>query len=145
MKEEHTDCVFCSIIEGRLESSTVYEDDTVIAIMDLQPVNPGHVLVIPKTHLPYIDHAHDDLGAYMFKIGIKINEAIKKSGIPCEGVNYLLADGEAAGQEVFHVHLHVFPRFKADGFGFRFSEKYYAPTERTELDRIAAEIKKQIG
>jgi histidine triad (HIT) family protein len=144
MEKEITNCVFCRIIKRELEASIVYEDEQVIAIMDLQPVNPGHVLVIPKVHIPFIDHAHDEVGAYLFKIGIRINQALKASSIPCEGVNYLLADGEAAGQEVFHAHLHVFPRFKADGFGFRFSEKYYAPTERQELDRIASEIKKQI-
>jgi histidine triad (HIT) family protein len=141
MKEER-ECIFCNIINGKSEASVVYEDDNAIAIMDIQPVNPGHVLIIPKTHLPFINEANNDTGEYMFKIGLKVAAALKKSGLQCEGVNYLLADGEAAGQEVFHAHLHVFPRFKNDGFGFRFTESYYTLPPREKLNSIAEEIKK---
>lgn len=141
MKEGENDCVFCKIIKKKLVASIVYEDDLIIVIMDKQPVNPGHVLIIPKLHIPFMDHSHDEIGSHLFQIGIKITEALKRSNIICEGVNYLLADGEAAGQEIFHAHLHVFPRYAKDGFGFRFSEKYYSPPGRQELDKIAREIK----
>jgi histidine triad (HIT) family protein len=145
MKEENKDCVFCSIIEKRADASIVFEDDQVVAIMDIQPVNPGHVLVIPKKHLPFIGPEQNQIGEYMFKVGIQIAAALKNNDLKCEGVNYIMADGEAAGQEVFHAHLHVFPRFKQDGFGFRFSEKYYNPPQRSELDHIASEIKNKLS
>jgi histidine triad (HIT) family protein len=144
MKEDLKECVFCRIIEKKEEASIVFEDDQVIAIMDIQPVNPGHVLVIPKKHHSFIGEEENSVGEYMFSIGIKIAAALKKSNIKCEGVNYLLADGEAAGQEIFHAHLHVFPRFKQDGFGFRFSESYYTLPQRSELEKEAALIRAAI-
>ena len=71
----------------------------------------------------------------------KINSAIRKSKIRCEGINFLLADGQAAGQSVFHVHLHVVPRFKNDGFGFTFPKGYENKPDRNELGRLAKKIK----
>lgn len=144
MKEDKDNCIFCKILEKKSEASIVYEDEHVMAFMDIQPVNPGHILVIPREHIPYLEPEHTDLGAHLFRVAIKIKEALKKSSVRCEGINYLLADGEAAGQEVFHAHLHIFPRFKNDGFGFRFSESYYTAPKRKELDKIATEIKGQI-
>jgi histidine triad (HIT) family protein len=145
MKNDQGNCIFCKILKGHLEASVVYEDENAIAIMDIQPVNPGHVLVIPKQHIPYFNEVTHDIGAHIFKVGIKIGAAMKQADIKCEGINYLMADGETAGQEVFHAHLHVFPRFKNDGFGFRFNEQYYTLPERTELDQIAARIKASIS
>jgi histidine triad (HIT) family protein len=145
MDEGNSDCVFCKIIAKKLEASIVYEDETVIAIMDIQPVNPGHVLVIPKKHIPHLDSSHENIASYLFNTAIKINNALKRSPILCEGVNYLLADGEAAGQEVFHAHFHVFPRFKNDGFGFRFNDKYYTLPTREELNKNANAIKSSLN
>ena len=141
MKEDKDICIFCKILEGKSESSIVYEDELSIAIMDIQPVNPGHILVIPKEHIPYINDSHQNIGAHLFKIGIQINTALLKSNVRCEGVDYLLANGEAAGQEVFHAHLHIIPRFEKDGFGFKFHDKYHIRPERQELNNIASEIK----
>lgn len=138
------DCIFCRIIQKTEPASVVYEDDVCIVIMDIQPVNPGHLLVIPKVHVAYLNESQNDIGEHMFKIGIKMASALKSCDVKCEGVNYLLADGEAAGQEVFHAHLHVFPRFKSDGFGFRFPERYYELPERKILDEIASRIKSSI-
>ncbi|HEX8515773.1 MAG TPA: HIT family protein [Bacteroidia bacterium] len=143
-KEENTTCIFCEILDGRSEASKVYEDNDVIAIMDIQPVNAGHVLIIPKKHIAFLDTENSASGEQMLKAGVKVASAMKKSDLNCEGVNYLIADGEAAGQEVFHVHLHVFPRFKSDGFGFRFREEYYTLPDRKELEEIAVKIKKNI-
>jgi histidine triad (HIT) family protein len=144
MSQETKNCIFCRIIQRTEPASIVYEDDSCIVIMDIQPVNSGHLLVIPKKHIPYLDDSKNDIGEYMFKIGIKMASALKSSDVKCEGVNYLMADGEAAGQEVFHAHLHVFPRFKSDGFGFRFPERYYEMPERKSLDDIASKIKSSI-
>jgi histidine triad (HIT) family protein len=138
-------CIFCKILKGKAQVSIVYEDELSMAFMDIQPVNPGHILVIPKEHAASQDELSDKVTAHLFSVGKKVNAALRKSMVQCEGVNYLLADGAAAGQEVFHIHLHVFPRYKNDGFGFRFSEEYYKKTDRSTLDTIAADIRKHIA
>lgn len=132
------DCVFCGIVAGTAESSPVYEDDEVLAFMDLQPVTQGHVLVIPKVHVPYLADTPPALGAAVFTVGQRVAAALRSSGLPCEGVNMFLADGEAAFQEVFHLHLHVFPRTAGDGFTINAD---WRVRERDELDAVAARVR----
>jgi len=134
------ECVFCKILAGELPSSKVYQDDLCTALMDIQPVNPGHVLVIPNAHAPYLADLDPETGAQLFRIGQRVAAALRTCGVKCEGVNFFLADGEAAFQDVFHVHLHIFPRYKGDGFGLKLSPEYFTKPERIELDRIAQEI-----
>src|SRR5256886_11448014 len=109
--------------------------------MDIQPVNPGHVLVVPNAHAPYLADLDEETGAHLFKVAQRISNALRKTDVKCEGVNLFLADGEAAGQEVFHVHLHVFPRYKADGFGLRFGPAYFQKPTRAELDAVAEKMR----
>ncbi len=135
------DCIFCEILEGRVEGSIVYKDEKVTALMDIQPVNPGHVLVIPNTHASDLSGLDEEVGTHLFRIGMRLDRALRRSKVNCEGVNFLLADGEAAGQEVFHVHLHVFPRFKEDGFGLRFGPNYHVKPSRETLNKVAEQIK----
>jgi histidine triad (HIT) family protein len=137
-------CVFCKLLKGELEASFVYRDDICSAFMDIQPVNSGHVLIVPNRHAPYLADLEAEEGAQLFRIAHRLSAAMRKSGVSCEGVNFFLADGEAAMQEVFHVHLHVFPRYAGDGFGLKFAPKYYQKPEREELNRVAGEIKKAI-
>ena len=144
MTTENKDCLFCKLINRELPISEVYEDEKVISFMDIQPINPGHLLIIPKTHATYLKDLKPDTGGHMFKTAMKMSESLRNSGIRCEGVNLFLADGEVAGQEVFHVHLHVIPRFSGDGFGFRFDDSYYVLPEREELDDIARKITKTL-
>jgi histidine triad (HIT) family protein len=134
-------CVFCEIIAGRLPASFVYRDQTCAAFMDLQPVNPGHLLVIPNRHSASLAEMDLDTGGHIFKIAQELAAAVRKSGLHCEGINLFLADGELAGQEVFHVHLHVLPRFKGDGCGFRFGPGYPIVRERGKLDIDAGLIR----
>src|SRR4051812_4374298 len=110
------ECVFCRIIEGELPASIVYMDDLVIAFMDINPVTTGHLLVVPLKHFASLSDMDEATGVHLFRVAMRLQEAIRRSGIMCEGINLFLADGEAAGQEVFHVHLHVFPRYEGDGF-----------------------------
>jgi len=77
----------------------------------------------------------------MFSLGMQVAAALRTSDIQCEGVNFFLADGEAAGQEIFHAHLHVFPRFKGDGFGLQFSPRYFVLPSRSELDEVAERLR----
>jgi histidine triad (HIT) family protein len=123
----------------------VYEDDLLLAFMDIQPVNQGHVLIIPKEHVEMISDMNDNTSGRFFILAKKINQALRKSGLRLGGVNYFLADGAAAGQEVFHTHLHIFPRFTDDGFGLKFPAGYRKNLpERGELNNIAEKIKSQL-
>lgn len=138
------DCIFCKIIRGGLPSSKIYEDDELLAFLDIQPVNKGHVLIIPKQHKVLIADLDDKTLSNMIALANKINQAIRESDIKSEGINLFLADGEAAGQEVFHVHLHVIPRFSKDGFGFVFPEDYKNKPPREELDIISQKIQSHL-
>lgn len=135
------DCIFCKIVNGELESSILYQDVKCTAFLDVQPVNPGHVLIVPNKHVELICDLDDEIVSHMFVIAKQINRAIRNSSVRCEGINYFLADGEAAFQEVFHVHLHCFPRYGDDGFGLKFSDEYYNKPSRERLNDIANDIK----
>ena len=139
-----TACIFCQIVEGTLPSSKVYEDEICLAFMDIQPVNPGHMLLAPKMHFADLTDLPVNIGAHLFQVAQRIALTLPKTTLKSEGVDLFLADGEAAGQEIFHVHLHVIPRFIDDGFGFTFGPNYTNLPERHELDEIAAQIKQQL-
>lgn len=131
-------CVFCGIARGRVAASVVHEDDRVIAFMDLSPVTPGHVLVVPKSHAEGLVDLPDDLGVRVWEVGHRVGRALRLSGLRCEGVTLFLADGEAAFQEIFHVHLHVFPRFKGDPFRIDANWRVH---ERRVLDEAALAVR----
>jgi histidine triad (HIT) family protein len=138
-------CIFCDIVAGRAPASIVYRDERVCAFMDIQPVNRGHLLIIPVTHAPDLAALEPDTGARMFRVGQRLTAAIRGSGVPCEGINFFLADGEAAGQEVFHVHLHVFPRHAGDGFGLRYGPGYGVLPDRSALEAVAGAVRGALG
>jgi histidine triad (HIT) family protein len=136
-----TPCVFCEIIAGHAESSLAYEDEHVIAFMDVRPLTQGHLLVVPRVHAGSLEALDEDLGASLFRAGHRLARALRRSGLPCAGVNLFLADGEAAFQEVFHVHLHVLPRTAGDGF--RIKAKWRRPG-RGELDLAAGKVREGV-
>jgi diadenosine tetraphosphate (Ap4A) HIT family hydrolase len=112
-----------------------------MVIVDLCPINEGHLLIIPKIHASDMADIDPDTLAHMMRLAQRMNAALRKSSYKCEGVNLFLADGEAAGQEVFHCHLHVYPRFKGDGFGFRSVKgKHFIQQERARMDAVAQEL-----
>jgi histidine triad (HIT) family protein len=133
-------CVFCEIVGGRSPSSVVFQDERCIAFMDIQPVNPGHLLVVPIEHAATLSDLDEDVGAHVFRVAQRLAGALRASGIRCEGINPFLADGESAGQEVSHVHLHVLPRFYGDGFGLRFGPNYANKPDRQELEAAAQRV-----
>ena len=111
------DCVFCKIRDGLIPSVKVYEDERTFAIMDINPLNEGHLLVIPKAHAATIyDIAEDDLGRSAV-IARRIALAAQRALRP-DGLNLLQANGAAAFQSVPHFHLHLIPRWSGDGKGF---------------------------
>jgi len=139
-------CIFCEIVEGKLPGIFVFRDKLVSVFMDIQPINPGHLLVIPNTHALDLAELEPETGAHMFMIAQKMTKALYNSDLRCEGVNLFLADGVAAGQEVFHIHLHVIPRFENDGFRLTFSDSYAQKPAFEELqsaaDLIASSLSK---
>ncbi len=133
-------CIFCGIIQGSIPASIVYRDTLCTCFMDIQPVNPGHVLVVPNQHATYVRDMPEATGAHLFRIAQRLSATLREADVQAEGVNFFLADGEAAMQEILHVHLHVFPRHKGDGFGLKFGEHYFHKPSRAELDAVARRI-----
>jgi histidine triad (HIT) family protein len=136
------ECVFCEIVRGDAESSVVYDDADVLAFMDLQPVTAGHLLVVPKTHAVGLDDLDVEHGQKVWTVAHQLSRVLRRSGLRCDGINLFLADGEAAFQEVFHVHLHVFPRFVGDSFRMNAD---WCERERSELDETAAVLRKTLA
>lgn len=134
--------IFSKILAGEAPASFVYRDELVAAFMDIQPVNTGHVLVVPVRPATYLADLDDESAARMFVVAKRVAAAIRNSGLRCEGVNLFLADGEAAGQEVFHAHLHVIPRFAGDGFGLKLPPHYSQLPAREALDGWAEQLRK---
>jgi diadenosine tetraphosphate (Ap4A) HIT family hydrolase len=113
--------------------------------MDIHPTNPGHVLVVPNEHAASLAELDPEVGGQMFQLAQRIAQALRDSEIRCEGVNLMLADGAAAGQEVPHVHLHVLPRYRGDSFGFHRGPGYGQRPSRSDLDERAAQIRESLG
>jgi histidine triad (HIT) family protein len=134
-------CVFCSILAGEAPASMVYEDDLVVAFFDIRPVNDGHLLVIPRAHYETADEVPEPIAGRITYVSGRLAKALATTGVRMEGYNLWVANGEAAGQEVFHVHLHVLPRFKGDGFGLNFPPEYGRRPERAELESLAKKIR----
>lgn len=130
------DCIFCKIIKGELPSSKVYEDADVLAFLDIKPVNPGHTLVIPKKHFESIHDTPDELVAKTIIAAKKIAGAIQTK-LGATGVNIGMNNGVAAGQIVFHAHIHVMPRYGKDSFKL-WAGKEYGQGER---EVVAEKIK----
>lgn len=138
-----TDCIFCKIIDGTIPSTKVYEDEHVLAFMDILPVTKGHVLLIPKTHRENLYEMAEDEAARLFATAPKIANAIKAEFQPA-GMNLLQNNEAFAGQAVFHFHLHFIPRYdETDGFQPTFETKESLFPAAT-LTEIAAGIRKHI-
>lgn len=107
-------CIFCAILAGKADVSRVYEDEQVIAFMDIHPLGVGHVLVIPRQHAVSTRELDDAPNARLWQVGHHIAKAIRRSSLPCDGHHYLMNDGRAANQTVMHAHLHIIPRQRGD-------------------------------
>jgi len=107
-------CIFCSIVAGSSPASQVYADEDVLAFMDIRPFSEGHTLVVPKKHASGLADLDPDQGGKVFQVAQRIALALRASDLPVDGVNLMLADGAAAMQTVFHVHIHAVPRRHGD-------------------------------
>jgi len=139
------DCIFCKIVRREAPASIVREDASTLAFMDIQPMNPGHVLVIPKAHAAYVEDLPREAVGPILEASTEISRALRTSGIRCEAVSFYLANGREAGQQVFHVHMHVIPRWRGDGLGLRVRTERGHLADRKELDSLAAKIRTAMG
>lgn len=108
-----TNCIFCKIINNELPSFKIYEDKIALAFLDINPVNIGHTLIVPKKHFENIHDLPEEIATHVIKIAKKISAALKKIG--ADGTNISINNGKASGQIIFHFHTHVIPRFTGDG------------------------------
>jgi histidine triad (HIT) family protein len=112
--------------------------------MDIQPVNPGHMLVVPMRHAAHLAELDNATAGRLMQVAQTLAAALRQTNLRCEGVNLFLADGKAAMQQVFHVHLHVLPRFAGDGFGLRFGPHYFQRPPRADLEQTGGQIREAL-
>lgn len=132
-------CIFCKIIAGEAPATRVHEDEAVIAFMDINPLTPGHLLVVPKEHHAFLATVPGAILSHMALVAQWLAAALRASPVATAGINLFLADGAAAGQEVLHSHLHVVPRWEGDGF--RITANRGNSPSREELEGVAAEVR----
>lgn len=136
-----TDCVFCKLVAGTVPSTRVYEDEHTLAFMDIGQVNPGHVLVAVKRHAANLYELDEAQVAAVARTARRVALAIREAFDP-EGLSVYQANGRAAGQTVFHYHVHLLPRHAGDGMELVWPAKN---PPRETLEQYAARIRAQLG
>lgn len=139
-----SDCIFCKIVNGEIPSAKVYEDEHVLAFLDISQVTKGHTLVIPKVHKENLYELTPEMAKHIFSVIPKLANALKDTYQPV-GLNLVNNNGEKAGQSVFHFHAHLIPRYgEGDGFGavWKSNQSQYKPED---LQKMAGEINQNIS
>ncbi|MCL1862237.1 MAG: HIT family protein [Defluviitaleaceae bacterium] len=131
------DCLFCKIIRGEIPSHKIYEDNTFLVILDIFAATKGHALILPKRHATNLYELNEGESAELIPLAKKIAEKISNTLNP-DGLNILQNNGKAAGQEVFHYHMHIIPRYNDDGIKFL---KSAPQTPQDVLEKLAKELK----
>lgn len=134
------ECIFCKIAQGKIPSAKVYEDDKVIAFLDIAPNNKGHCLVVPRAHSEDLLRMNEEDLSSIMGVSQKVAKALTKA-FDCHAFNLIMNNGKEAGQVVFHSHIHVIPRFENDGIKFAARHLNYEGNEKAEC---AERIKKLI-
>ena len=135
------DCIFCKIIEKKAPAEIIFEDEKVIAFLDIKPIHFGHILVVPKTHCcDFLDIPGEDLHS-LINVTRVVTKALIQSLNP-DGYNIFANNGRAAGQSIFHFHMHITPRYFKDEIHFKLNLKKY---EESEMKNFADIIRKEIG
>ena len=135
------DCLFCKIVRGEIPCARVYEDDAVLAFLDIAPVHPGHTLVIPKQHHTDLFELPESLGAVLFSALRTVGAAVL-AATGADGLNMNMNNRAAAGQVIFHAHLHLIPRFEGDGLRLWPQHPY---READGMARMAEAIRKALA
>lgn len=136
------DCIFCKIVAGEIPCTKVFEDDFVLAFMDISPLNKGHLLVIPKEHFLDIVEIDPKLYGHMASVVCNLAKAVKASIDP-EGMNVMQLNGKAGNQVVPHLHMHLVPRWAGDGLAICAWEPI--PGDKNEIMKDAESIKAKLG
>ena len=139
VQEQGNQCPFCLIVEGKIPSQKIYEDDQVLAVLDINPATKGHTLVMPKKHYALTAQMPDGELAHLFMVVNNLAKHLFET-MQAEGTNIFLANGAAAGQRAPHVFVHVIPRYKDDGINFEWEGK---KAEDEELAKIREQILKE--
>lgn len=132
-------CIFCEIVHGAGDVSVCYEDAEAVAFMDIQPVNPGHVLIVPREHFESLNDVPETLALHLFGVALRLGHVVRKV-TRSPDLNIVVNSGEAAGQNVFHYHVHLIPRRSDDGFDVPLPFPASAMPDRTLLDAMAARL-----
>ncbi len=133
-------CVFCNLANGIWDSATLYEDDDFRVILDLGPASRGHALILPKAHYANIYEIPEELAAKSIVLAKKM-AGIMTEALDCDGFNIVQNNGEAAGQTVFHFHMHLIPRYKDDKAGFGWNTGELDETTKQEvLTKVLAKM-----
>ena len=132
-------CIFCKIVRKQAPASIIYEDETVMAFLDIRPLNMGHMLVIPKAHYIDIFDIPEEQLSQVYRIAKQVSFAVKKA-TNADGISIIQQNGKAAGQDIFHMHVHVVPRYDGQKLP-RFSD--LKEVERVSLDEMAKKIRQQ--
>jgi histidine triad (HIT) family protein len=130
-------CIFCKIVQKQTPSSIVYEDESLLVFVDIRPLNIGHTLIIPKAHCVDIFDIPQELLSQIHKVSKQIAFAVKKA-TNADGISIIQQNGKAAGQDIFHIHIHVIPRFEGQKLR-SFNE--LKEVDRVSLDEMAKKIK----
>ena len=138
-------CPFCKVISGKYRASFSYRDDTLVAFLDIHPVNEGHMLIVPVKHVECISQLDQETAGAMFRLATRIGKAVYQSGLPCDGINFMLSDGKVAGQEVPHCHLHVAPRLAGDSLIIKHDYGQWEEIYRPRFDEIADRISQALS
>jgi len=139
MSESVKHCIFCDLINGAGEVSICYEDSSAIAFMDIQPVNLGHVLVVPREHFESLSDIPPELAMHLFEVALRLSPVVRRLH-GAEDMNLVVNSGAAAGQNVFHYHVHLIPRRADDGFDIPLPFEGSTMPDRTLLDAMAVRI-----
>lgn len=136
-----TNCIFCKIAAGEIPSATIYEDNAFRVIMDISPASKGHAIILPKSHAADVMELSEEDAGKVFVVAKKVATAIKEE-FQCDGVNILQNNGEAAGQTVFHFHMHIIPRYKEDEVTIKWAHKDHYEYDFAKMaEAIHARIK----
>lgn len=145
MATAEADCIFCRIVRGEAPAHFVLREELVSAFMDIYPASRGHVLVIPNRHAVTLWDLNDDEAGRILQAARRIAGALRQALEPA-GLNLLQSNGRAAGQEVFHFHLHLIPRYGGDeGLRFRLRPADYVPPAAGELAAVAERLRQALG
>lgn len=134
-------CLFCRIVAREIPATILFEDDLVMAFLDIAPINPGHLLVIPQEHHESIASVPEAVAGRMMHVAGRLGTAQRRA-LDADGFNLHLANGACAGQVVMHAHLHVIPRHPEDGFHWGWRQQRYA--DDAARDAIAAQIRERL-